>query len=310
MHHKPTILVTGASGYIGGRLIPQLINAGNAVRCMARKPDRLALTGYPGLECVAGDALKRDSLEQPLQGIDIAYYLIHSMGGGEEEFEERDRQAAENFASATNEAGLKRIIYLGGLGSRKQQLSPHLRSRHEVGEILRSSNIPVTEFRAAVIVGAGSLSFEIIRYLTERLPVMICPRWLLSKCQPIAIRDILSYLVQAIAVPASAGQTIEVGGRDILTFADMLKQYADVRGLKRLLIQVPVLTPRLSSYWIDLVTPIPAEITHALVEGLRNDIVCEDNRAQQIFPDIHPMGYREAIKEAIEQYDARTTANT
>lgn len=301
MHQKPTILVTGASGYIGGMLIPQLIDQGFVVRCMARRPQLIGGRLGPGVECVAGDALQQETLKQPLAGIEIAYYLIHSMAGGETGFVARDRLAAENFAAVAKKSGIKRIIYLGGLGGQDQQLSPHLSSRQEVGEILRSSGIPVTEFRAAVIVGSGSLSFEIIRYLTERLPVMICPRWLLSKCQPIAVRDVLSYLAEAISVTASTGEIIEIGGRDVITFADMIRQYAEVRGLKRILIQVPVLTPRLSSYWIDLVTPIPAAISHSLVEGLRSDVICHSGKAKEIFPDIHPLGYQAAVREALKR---------
>ncbi len=300
MTEAKQILVTGATGYIGGRLVPLLLKEGHHVRCMARQPERLVGFDWPDVEIVAGDALDKETLKRALCGIDVAYYLIHSLATSGTSFEERDRQAAQNFGEVAAAAGVKRIIYLGGLGSKQQDLSAHLSSRHEVGDWLRASGIPVTEFRAAIIVGSGSVSFEIIRYLTERLPVMICPRWLDSRVQPIAVRDVLAYLVQALNVPASAGETFEIGGTTILTYGEMIQEYAAARGLKRKLIHVPVLTPRLSSYWIDLVTPIPAAITRPLVEGLRNDVICEDTSALQVFP-IHPLSYKEALQLALIQ---------
>jgi uncharacterized protein YbjT (DUF2867 family) len=241
--------------------------------------------------------------------MEIAYYLVHSMSEGERGFEERDRRAAENFAEAAKQAGIKKIIYLGGLGEDHASLSYHLRSRHEVGNILRESAVPVTEFRAAIIVGSGSVSFEMIRYLTERLPVMICPKWVTSLCQPIAIRDVLRYLVEAATEPSSDGKILEIGGRNQLTYRDMMLGYAKVRGLKRALILVPVLTPRLSSYWVDLITPIPASLARPLIEGLKNDVVCRNDASRRIFA-FEPLGYEEAVRLALDrsaQGDIETT---
>ena len=224
--------------------------------------------------------------------------LIHSLTDTKE-YRERDIIVARNFGHAAKAAGIERIIYLGGLGDPDSQLSVHLRSRQETGAALREAGVPVTEFRAAVIVGSGSLSFEMIRYLTERLPVMICPRWVYTRIQPIAIRDVLDYLVGALEVPESAGRIIEIGGADVLTYGDMMKGYAQVRGLRRLLIPVPVLTPRLSAHWVHWMTPVNAGIVYPLIEGLRNEVVVRDDAAQTLFPDIEPVGYDTAVRRAL-----------
>lgn len=298
------ILVTGATGYIGGRLIPRLLEKGHFIRCLARRPENLAGRAWNtqgnAVEVASGDLLDSTSLRSACEGIEIAYYLVHSMSAGEQGFEERDRRAAEHFAEAAKQAGIKKIIYLGGLGENDTSLSHHLRSRQEVGHILRGSGIPVTEFRAAIIVGSGSVSFEMIRYLTERLPVMICPKWVTSLCQPIAIRDVLRYLVEAAAESSSDGKILEIGGRDRLTYRDMMLGYAKVRGLKRLLVRVPVLTPRLSSYWVDLITPIPASLARPLIQGLKNDVVCQNNEARKIF-SFEPLGYEESVRLALDR---------
>ena len=229
----------------------------------------------------------------------MAYYLIHSMGGGAAGFEERDRRAAHNFAAAAKQAGVQRIIYLGGLTSQTSPVSLHLKSRQETGEVLREFGPAVTEFRAGIIVGNGSISFEIIRCLTERLPVMICPRWVMTRTQPIAIGDVLDYLVAALDVPESAGEIVEIGGASIETYRSMMLTYARIRGLKRWLLRVPVLTPRLSSYWLNLVTPFPAAITRPLIEGLKTEVVCTSDTAARLFPGIIPMRYGAAVEEAI-----------
>ena len=243
-----------------------------------------------------------------MQGVNAVYYLVHSLGGGGD-FSERDLLAARNCAEAAKAAGVKRIIYLGGLGDPQSALSPHLRSRQETGEALRVAGVPVTEFRAAVIVGSGSLSFEMIRYLTERLPVMICPRWVYTRVQPIAIRNVLDYLVAALEVPDSAGCILEIGGKDVLTYAGMMKGFAKARGLTRRLISVPVLTPRLSSYWVHLVTPIPAAIAQPLIKGLGNEVVVRDDSARRLFPGVTLLDYETAVRLAlgkIETNDVET----
>ena len=298
------ILVTGATGYIGGRLIPRLLKNSYFVRCFARRPEtisgKLWFQSSSEVEVVAGDIFDLASLMRACEGIDVAYYLVHSMLAGEEGFEERDRQAAKNFAEAARQAGIKKIIYLGGLGEDQGELSQHLKSRQEVGDILRQSGIPVTEFRAAIIVGSGSISFEMIRYLTERLPVMICPKWVMSRCQPIAVRDVLNYLLLAVNEPRSDHKILEIGGRDVLTYREMMLGYAKVRRLRRLLIRVPFLTPRLSSYWVDLITPIPASLARPLIKGLKNDVVCQSDEAQKIFP-FQLLGYDEAVRLAFHR---------
>lgn len=242
-----TVLIAGATGYVGGRLTPRLLETGYRVRCLARDPGRLA--GRPWADAVdirVGDAFEPKSLEEAMRGASVVYYLIHSLGGGND-FRNRDVLAARNAAEAAKRAGVGRIIYVGGLGDQSSGLSDHLRSRQETGDALRAAGVPVTEFRAAVVVGSGSLSFEMIRYLTERLPVMICPKWVYTRVQPIAIRNLLDYLVAAIDTPESEGRILEIGGSDVLTYADMMLGYARSRGLKRKLLAVPVLSPRLSS---------------------------------------------------------------
>jgi len=297
------VLVTGATGYVGGRLVPRLLAAGYAVRCLTRDPQRLAgrPAPWPQAELVRGDVLDAATLEPALCGCEVAYYLVHSMALGEGEFRDRDRQAAANFAAAAAAAGVQRIIYLGGLGIDDDSLSAHLRSRHEVGELLHAGAVPVTEFRAAIVVGSGSVSFEMIRYLTERLPVMTTPRWVQTPCQPIAVRDLLAYLIAAPDKPRSAGRIIEIGGSSVLTYGDMMRGYAHVRGLRRIILPVPVLTPGLSSHWVNLVTPIPRPIARLLIEGLRNPVVVRDPAAHELFPQIQPMSYEAAVRIAVDR---------
>lgn len=305
------VLVTGATGYVGGRLVPCLIEAGYRVRAVVRRDaDRLQGRSWADqVEVATGDVLKPETLQEVMAGVDAAYYLIHSMSDSND-FHRRDLVAARNFAQAAREAGVQRIIYVGGLGDPDADLSEHLRSRQETGEVLREAGVPVTEFRAAIIVGSGSVSFEMIRYLTERLPVMICPRWVYTRVQPIAVRDVLSYLVASLEVPESAGKIIGIGGADVLTYGDMMLGYADVRGLRRFLIPVPVLTPHLSSYWVHWVTPIPAEIAYPLIEGLRNEVVVRDDTATRLFPGIQPMDYRTAVELALDKLEAGGTETT
>ncbi len=297
------VLVTGANGYVGGRLVPKLLDRGHTVRCMVRDPSRLQGRAWvPETHVVRGDVLDADSLAEALAGIETAYYLVHSLGDGRD-FHDRDIRAAESFGAAAAKAGVTRIIYLGGLGDSDANLSEHLRSRHETGAALSRSGVPVTEFRAAVIVGSGSVSFEMIRYLTERVPLMICPSWVYTRIQPIAIRDVLAYLVQALETPASIGQVVEIGGNDVLTYGQMMTGYAQLRGLKRWLLPVPILTPRLSSYWVHIVTPIPSVIARPLIEGLRNEVVVRDARARQWFPTIVPISYLEAVRLALASFE-------
>ena len=298
------VLVTGATGYIGGRLVPRLLQAGYRVRCFVRDAERLQ--GRPWLEqveVVAGDILQPETLAAAMTGIEAAYYLVHSMAGGQG-FHERDLIAARNFGTAAAAAGVGRIIYLGGLGDPESELSQHLRSRQETGNTLRASGVPVTEFRAGVIVGSGSLSFELIRYLVERVPVMICPRWLYTCIQPIGVRNVLEYLIAALETPASAGEIIEIGGADVLTYGDMMLGYAKARGLKRRIVPVPILSPRLSSYWVHLVTPVPAAIARPLIDGLRNEVVVRDDKASRLFPTVKPFDYQTAVKLALARLDA------
>ena len=299
------VLVTGVTGYIGGRLVPQLIEAGYRIRVLVRDRNRLQGRAWLNqVDVVEGDVLDPDSLLTVMSGVTAGYYLVHSMSGSAD-FHQRDLQAARNFGNAARANGIERIIYLGGLGDPHSDLSKHLRSRQQTGQALKESGVPVTEFRAAVVVGSGSISFEMIRYLTERVPVMICPRWVFTRVQPIAIDDVLDYLVAALQTPDSAGRVIEIGGTDVLTYGAMMLEYARVRGLRRLLLSVPVLTPRLSSYWVHLVTPIPAIIARPLIDGLRNEVIVREAVARDLFPQLKPMDYQSAVSLALADLEAR-----
>lgn len=305
----PLILVTGVTGYIGGRLVPHLLASGQRVRVLTRDASRLQGRAWVDqVEIVQGDVLDPDSLAPAMSDVFAAYYLIHSMSG--ENFHERDLAAAANFGQAAADAGVERIIYLGGLGDPETDLSLHLRSRQQTGQALAAAGAPVTEFRSAVVVGSGSVSFEMIRNLTERLPVMICPQWVYTRVQPIGIRDVLDYLTAALSVEESAGRVVEIGGADILTYAEMMQGYAAVRGLRRWLISVPVLTPRLSSYWVHWMTPVPSEIARPLIEGLRNEVIVRDDSARLLFPHIQPMDYRTAVASALVKLDAKKVETT
>lgn len=293
------MLLTGATGYVGNRLLPLLEERGVGVRCLARSPEKLAGEVTSSTDVVGGDVLDRDSLAAALSGVETAYYLVHLMGSAGD-FEESDRHAAENFGSAARDAGVRRIIFLGGLGDDADpDLSPHLRSRHEVGRILRDSGVQTIEYRASVVIGSGSLSFELIRTLTNRLPVMICPRWLSTPTQPIAIDDVLSYLLAALDLPDAESRVYEIGGADVVTYGDLIREYGRQRGLRRWLISVPVLTPYLSSLWLGLVTPATANIGRHLIEGLKNPTIVRDASAAEAF-EIQPVGIRDAIRKAIE----------
>jgi uncharacterized protein YbjT (DUF2867 family) len=295
------ILLTGGTGYIGGRLLPLLEQRGCRLRCVCRQPERLRSRVAATTEVVQGDVMDPESLRLAMFGVDTAYYLVHSLGT-KQDFEREDRQAAANFGAAARQAGVQRIIYLGGLGDPQQALSAHLRSRKETGEVLRSSGVPVIELRASIIIGSGSLSFELIRALTERLPVMICPRWVTTPTQPIAIEDVLEYLLAALDLPEEKSRIFEIGGPDVVSYGDIIREYARQRGLRRLMISVPLLTPYLSSLWLGLVTPVYARIGRKLVEGLRNPTVVRDLTARDAF-SIRPRSLAEAIRRATVNED-------
>ncbi len=297
------ILITGGTGYVGGRLVPLLRDRIPEIqlRLMARKPDYLRPRAGEGIDIVEGDVTKPATLAKALDGIDTAYYLIHSMGSGED-FEDQDRAAARNFAQAAKSAGVQRIVYLGGLGDAEESLSKHLRSRHEVGNVLRESGAQVIEFRASIIIGSGSLSFELIRSLVQKLPVMICPKWVSTAAQPIAIEDILAYLSQALDHEPGESQIYEIGGPDQVSYGDLMREYARQRGLKRLMIPVPFLSARLSSLWLGLVTPVYATIGRKLVESLKNPTVVHDNSALDAFA-LKPMSLSAAIQRALSKED-------
>jgi uncharacterized protein YbjT (DUF2867 family) len=293
---KGPILVTGATGYVGGRLWRRLEEQGRSVRCLARQPARITARVGAGTEVVSGDVLEPETLGPALEGVRAAYYLIHSMGSGRD-FEQEDLAAAHHFGAAAARAGVRRIIYLGGLGH-GDDLSPHLRSRHEVGQVLRESAVPVLELRASIVLGSGSLSFEMIRALVERLPVMITPRWVEVEAQPIAVDDLLAYLVAALHVPLEQSRVFEIGGTDRVSYGDLMREYARQRGLRRVMIRVPLLTPRLSSLWLGLVTPLHARVGRKLIESIKNPTVVRDPAALEAFP-VRPRGTREAIAAAI-----------
>lgn len=296
---SPLILLTGATGYVGGLLLKRLTDLDCRVRILSRSLAKLTPEQTSGAEVSQGDVLESESLPGVMRGVELAYYLVHSMGGAAN-FIQQDRQAATNFAEAAKAAGVKRIVYLGGLGdSQDQTLSPHLRSRHEVGQILRESGVETIEFRASAVLGSGSLSYEMICSLTNRLPVMICPRWLATPTQPIAISDLLDYLVAAIHLPAGESRVFEIGGSDVVSYGELILEYARQSGKRRWLVSVPVLTPYLSGLWLGLVTPATAEVGRHLIEGLRNPTVINDPSAQRAF-EIRPMSTRHAIARALQ----------
>jgi uncharacterized protein YbjT (DUF2867 family) len=294
----PKVLLTGASGYVGGRLLPLLEQQSVVVHCLARNPDKLRPIVKSSTKVFQGDVLDKSSLDAALEGVQTAYYLVHLMSGSAD-FEKEDRQAAQNFAESAKRSGVQRIIYLGGLGDDADpKLSPHLRSRHEVGTILRKSGIETIEFRAGMVIGAGSLSYQLMKSLTDRLPVMICPRWLITPTQPIAIDDVLAYLVAAKDLPSGESRIFEIGSPDVVTYGELIREYARQQGLQRWLIFVPILTPYLSGLWLALVTPATYEVGRHLIEGLKNPTVVRDSKALNVFP-IRPMGVKEAVQRAI-----------
>jgi uncharacterized protein YbjT (DUF2867 family) len=307
-------LVTGATGYIGGRLVPELLGAGHRVRCLARSPAKLR--DYPWVgdaEVVRGDVTDAGSVAEALRGVDVAYYLVHALGTGHA-FEETDRKAAGIFGEQARAAGVRRIVYLGGLtpaGVPQEHLSPHLRSRAEVGDILLKSGVPTTVLRAAVIIGSGSASFEMLRYLTERLPVMVTPSWVRTRIQPIGVRDVLRTLVGSARMPAEVNRTFDIGGPEVLTYLEMMQRYAAVAELpRRLILPVPVLTPGLSSHWVGLVTPVPASIARPLTESLRHEVVCHEHDIVRYVPDPpgRPFAFDEAVSLALQRVrDAQVT---
>ena len=299
MKDSKLILATGPTGYIGGRLVPRLLEAGHRVRCFARDAKRL--DGYPWrkqVEVIEGDALDPSSLAAAMKQVSVAYYLIHGKQGGRANAE-HDLAMARIFSEAAQAAGIERIIYLGELVDPTTNLSQYFRSRHETGHLLRRGSVPVTEFRAGMIVGSGSALFEMIRYLTEREPVLICPAWFFSQAQPIAVRDVLAYLIAALGTPESVGRVIEIGGPTLLTYADMLLEYASERGFKRTLIRTPFYAPLLSAYWVHLVTPIHWRMVLPLIEGLHAKLIVRDQLARKLFPNIEPIDFHTALRLAL-----------
>lgn len=294
------ILLTGATGYLGGRLLQELEQGGHDIRCIARRPEFLKPRVGPNTEVTYGDALNPDSIALALAGVDTAFYLIHSMAS-RGDFESEDRLAAETFASAAKHAGVKRIIYLGGLGV-EEELSKHLKSRQEVGSILRRSGVPTIEFRASIIIGSGSLSFEMIRSLVGKLPVMVTPRWVRSLAQPIAIEDVVSYLAEALDYVSDSSEVFEIGGTDQASYQDIMAEYARQRGLKRYFLTIPLLTPRISSYWLGLVTPVYARVGRKLIDSLETATVVTDTRALASF-SVRPQSLKQAIARALINED-------
>ncbi len=292
------ILVLGAAGFIGKHLIPKLLAEGHFVRGLFRNPGRLNRSQWSGVEIFQGDLLIPDSLPDIFRDIDIVYYLVHSMSDGDRDFEESERRAAQNVSEVASKSGVKRIIYLGGLGNREKPQSRHLRSRHEVGDILRHSGLPVTEFRAAIIIGSGGASFEIIHHLVNRLPVMICPRWVYTKTQPIGIDDVIQYLAESVRGESSTGKVIDIGGPEVVTYGEMMMTVARVLELKRLLVSVPVLTPRLSSYWVNLVTPASVSLARTLIDSLKYETICENDQALRLF-GIKPLSLETVVRQAL-----------
>jgi len=294
--NQGTVLITGATGFIGSRLTRSLLGQGYRVRCVARTIS----TEIPAeAEFALADMLKPESLSRAVQGVDTAYYLVHAMSGGRAGFERRDRDAAENFVAAANRAGVRRVIYLGGLGETGDDLSEHLKSRLEVADILQSGTFATTFLRAAIILGAGGASFEMVRCLVNRLPLMITPRWVTTRCQPIALGDVISYLTGCLADEQTAGRTFDIGGPDVLTYKEMMERFAEIEGKRICILPVPVLTPALSSYWVAFITPVPAAVSRPLIEGLKNEVVCRENTIRDII-HLRLTPYDEAVKMALK----------
>ena len=312
-HSQRTALVTGASGYIGSRLVPALLEAGWRVVVLARTPSRLENLGWASaVEVVEGDATDSEVLRRAAADVDAAYFLLHSMDG-KSDFERRDRVLAETFAAATKAAGVGRLVYLSGLHPEGAALSAHLRSRTEVGRILLDSGVPTAVLQAAVILGSGSASFEMLRHLTRRLPVMVAPKWLRNRIQPIAIRDVLHCLVAAADLPPNVNRTFDIGGPDVLTYAAMIDRFARADGLRRrVVITVPVLTPWLASHWVGLVTPVPASIAKPLVGSLINEVVCKEDDIWELVgqPAGGLLGFDAAVSAALEGSDGRPDPGT
>jgi len=307
LKEKNLVLLTGATGYVGGRLLKALEESQYHLRCLVRRPELLRPRVSLNTEVVKGDVLERSSLFSAMDGVKIAFYLVHSMGSAGS-FEENDRIAAQNFGEIAKEAGIERIIYLGGLGNEKEDLSSHLRSRQEVGNVLRASKVPVTEFRASIVIGSGSLSFEMIRSLVERLPVMLIPKWALMSAQPIAIDDLISYLIEALYKTDNSNYLFEIGGYDQVSYLDIMRIYAKSISKRVLMIPVPVLTPYLSSLWLGLVTPLYARIGRKLVESIVHSTVVQDDTALRNFK-IKPIGVEEAIQRAIKLENKESAAS-
>jgi len=295
------VLVTGATGYVGGRLVPALLHRGYCVRCLVRRPNEARSRLPRDAEIVGGDLGDRGTLGPAMAGIDTAFYLVHALASGGDLWRE-ETEAARNFATAAESAEIRRIVYLGGLAA-EDAVSPHLATRREVGRILRAARPVTIEFRASIILGSGSLSFELIRALVERLPVMVTPKWVTSEAQPIAIEDVIAYLLGSIEIPVDVGEQIEIGGDDRASYRDLMGEYARQRGLHRAMVKVPVLTPWLSGLWLALVTPLNARIGRQLLEGMRSDSIVTSSRARELFPEIRPRGYREAIRRALANED-------
>jgi uncharacterized protein YbjT (DUF2867 family) len=290
-----TVLITGATGFIGRRLTSVLLGQGYRVRCMVRQ----VATGIPdGAQSVRADMLQPATLVRAVEGIDTAFYLVHSMAGGRAGFERRDREAAENFVAAAERAGVRRVIYLGGLGETGDDLSEHLKSRLEVADILKKGHFATTSLRAAIIIGTGGASFEMVRSLVNRLPMMITPRWVTTRCQPIAVGDVIAYLAGSLADERTTGRTFDIGGPEVLTYKEMMERFGRIEGKNLFILPVPVLTPKLSSYWVGLITPVPHSVSMPLIEGLKNEVICRENTIREIIP-ICLTPYDEAVRQAL-----------
>lgn len=305
--HEKNVIILGATGFVGQRLVMELLEKRITMRLFVRNPEKIPehIVSNEYIHVFKGDLLTGEGLEDALRGMHSAYYLVHSMGGKSigvnTEYAEKDKQAAKNFISAANKQGLKRILYLGALGEKGEGLSDHLKSRAEVAGILSSGEPTATILRAAIIIGAGGASFEMLRYLVERLPVMGCPKWIDVRIQPIALQDVIAYLIGCLLKDETAGQTFDIGGPEILTYREMMQQYAEARGLApRIIFRVPFLTPLLSAYWVDLVTPVPSGVAHPLIEGLRNEVICRGNRIDN-FVQIEKTSFKNAVKTAFSE---------